>query len=83
MLVVCKPSPSLASKALPEGVQQAAREEKEEIQGHILLRAWGFNSLTVTSLKLSIADVQTYNTQHASEHFQSRVQQRFAQKSVS
>lgn len=58
-LQLVKSSPSLGIKALPEGVQQAAGEEKEEIQGHILLRAWGFNSLTVTSLQLSIADVQT------------------------
>lgn len=54
-----KSSPSLGSKALSEGVQQATRMEKEEIQGHVLLKACGFNSLTVTSLKLSIADIQT------------------------
>lgn len=46
-------------KALPEGVLQAAGEEKEEIQGHILLRVWDFTSLTVTSLQLPIADTQT------------------------
>lgn len=56
-LQLVKSPPSLGIKALPEGVQQAAGEEKEEIQGHFLLRAWDFNSLTVTAL--NIADMQT------------------------
>lgn len=42
-LQLVKSSPSLGFKALPEGVQQAAGEEKKEIQGHMLLRAWGVN----------------------------------------
>lgn len=54
-----KSFPSLGVEALPEGLQQTTEEEKEEIQGHILPRAWGFNSLTDIPLKPPTEDAHT------------------------